>query len=82
MLRQVSVSGSGESNRLPRRAGRLSGPAPSTPVSHGSTKGANSGVSLLLQPSWLPRLPNRIGHLDSHLAGRLSCALTRNLTGS
>ena len=82
MLRQVSVSrvrGEPSPIALGRQIVR---PGAIHPVSHGSTKGANQGVSLLLQPSWLPRLPNRIGHLDSHLAGRLSCALSRNLTGS
>jgi WhiB family transcriptional regulator, redox-sensing transcriptional regulator len=82
MLRQVSVSrvrGEPSPIALGRQIVR---PGAISPVSHGSTKGANSGVSLLLQPSWLPRLPNRIGHLDSHLPGRVSCALSRNLTGS
>ena len=52
------------------------------PVSHDSTEGADPGVSLLLQPSWLPGLPGRVSHLHPHLAGRLSCALSRDLTGS
>lgn len=76
------LTGRGESHRLSRWAGRLSCPAPSIPVSHDSTEGADPGVSLLLQPSWLPGLPGRVGHLHPHLASRLSCGLSRNLTGS